>query len=91
MKTKIPNVFAPFLWSYNLENMDLENDKRRIITNVLNWGTKRATSFLFKVYKKNDIKKVVASPMSGEWSKKSLNFWALIFNLSTPNQKRVLK
>ena len=30
--------------------MDLTNDKVRIITNVLNWGTQESTKLLFKVY-----------------------------------------
>ncbi|HKK54645.1 MAG TPA: hypothetical protein VJ926_03940 [Patescibacteria group bacterium] len=37
--------FKPFLWSYDIEKLDVGRDKRRIITNVLNLGTKKACDF----------------------------------------------
>ena len=39
----IPDFVAPFLWSYDIDALDIERDKKRIITNVLNLGTERAT------------------------------------------------
>lgn len=42
--------FKPFLWSYDIEKLDIEKDKRRIITNVLNWGTKKACESLFDLF-----------------------------------------
>jgi len=40
---KIPKFVVPFLWSFDLAKLDLEKDKKRIITNILNLGTKQAT------------------------------------------------
>ena len=84
----IPSVIRPFLWSYNIDKLDLERDKKRIITNVLNLGTDPATKWLFKVYSREDIKEVVANPLPGEWGKKSLSFWGLILGVKPGSVER---
>jgi hypothetical protein len=73
--------FKPFLWSYDIEKLDIERDKRRIITNVLNLGTQKACDSLFDIYSKEDIRKEIANPLPGEWNNKSLNYWSIIFNI----------
>jgi hypothetical protein len=73
--------FKPFLWSYDVEKLDIERDKRRIITNVLNLGTQKACDSLFDIYSKEDIRKEIANPLPGEWNNKSLNYWSIIFNI----------
>ena len=90
-KETVPAVFKPFLWSYDVNQMDLMRDKRRIITNVLNFGTIEAVKELFKIYKKKDIIESVADPMPGEWNKKSLNFWGLIFSVKPKKSFRQFK
>lgn len=77
----IPSYIHPFLWSYDIDKMDLWRDKKRIITNILNLGTVKATNWLFKVYSKKDIKEVIIHPLPGEWNKKSLNFWSLVLDI----------
>jgi len=77
----IPQFIQPFLWSYDIEKLDLSRDKKRIITNVLNLGTTRATEWLFETYGREDIKEVLTNPLPGEWNKKSLNFWGLVLDV----------
>lgn len=94
MKTKQQNVlakFQPFLWSYDICKIDLRKHKKRIITNVLNLGTKEATDLLFQVYTREDIKKQVKSPLPGEWNDKSLNYWSIIFDIKPKKIKNVLR
>lgn len=87
----VPSVFYPFLWSYDVNKMDLQRDKKRIITNVLNLGTAEATDKLFKTYSNEVIKKSVLSPFPGEWNKKSLNFWSLVFGVTPTKTTRNIK
>ena len=82
MKKELPHFLKPFLWSYDLSKMDVFSNKRRIITNILNYGNKKSTDWLFKTYSKEDIFLVLKDPLAGEWNKKSLNFWSLIFGLN---------
>ena len=77
----IPSYIHPFLWSYNISQLDLSRDKKRIITNVLNLGTFEATRWLFKTYSHNDLENAIINPLPGEWSKKSLNFWSLVLDI----------
>ena len=55
MYIMIPSNIHPFLWSYDVDKIDLERDKKIIITNVLNFGTDPATKWLFEVYSREDI------------------------------------
>ncbi len=87
----IPSFVHPFLWSYDVEKLDLSRNKKRIITNVLNLGTTRATDWLFEVYDKETIKKMVENPMPGEWSKKSLNFWGTVLGVEPNKTMRIIK
>ena len=74
LKKTIPLLFKPFLWSCDTDKMDLKRDKRRIIINVLNLGTKEAVRELFKIYTKKDIVELFTNSMRGKWNEKSLNF-----------------
>ncbi|MFA5831240.1 MAG: hypothetical protein WC878_05415 [Candidatus Paceibacterota bacterium] len=80
---KIPQFVAPFLWSYDVSAIDLERDKKRIIINVLNFGTKKATDWLFSTYAKDEIRKIVAESLYSEWSKKSLHYWRFVLGISS--------
>lgn len=88
----IPKFVQPFLWSYDISVLDIARDKRRIITNVLNFGTKKATDWLFERYTKKDVKDCLINPLPGEWNKKSIAFWSFIMDVK-PGQTnvRVLK
>lgn len=79
---KIPDFVKPFLWSYDIDALDLQHDKVRIITNVLNWGTKEATDWLRGAYSAEDIKQVLAHPLRGEWYEKSYHYWSLLYGVS---------
>lgn len=77
----IPEFVRPFLWSYDTDALDILRDKKRIITNVLNFGTSKATDWLFDTYTKEDIKSCLVNPLPGEWNNKSMTFWSLIFDV----------
>ena len=86
----IPSFIRPFLWSYDISKIDFEKNKKRIITNVLNLGTVEATNWLFDNYSREDILDAVEHPIAGEWSKKSFNYWALMFGVNSlfPEKRR---
>jgi len=81
MNRKVPKQFQRALWSYDISKMDLEKDKKEIITQVLNYGTWEDLKWLFKVYSEKEIKEVIKNPRRGVWFKKVLNFWTKIFNI----------
>jgi len=89
IKIKIPKKMKWLFWSYDINSLDLEIDKDYIISQVLNYGTWEDLKWLFKVYRKRDIKNIVKNPKRGIWFKKVLNFWTTIFNISL--KKNILK
>ncbi|MDP2946165.1 MAG: hypothetical protein Q8N61_01770 [bacterium] len=78
---KIPASFQTALWSYDISKMDIEKDKKGVITQVLNYGTWDNLKLLFKIYSEKEIKKVIKNPSRGIWFEKVLNFWTTIFNI----------
>lgn len=88
-ENQIKDVFKPFLWSYDIEKIDIKKNKKIIILNVLNYGTKKATDLLFNVYSRKEIEEIVEKSVQGEWNKKSLNYWKLFLNLKRENKKRL--
>jgi len=76
----IPSVKAA-LCSFDTDRIDVEQHKERIITNVLNLGTHEALLWLFRTYPRERIAEVVAHPRPGEWNKRSLNYWSLVFDV----------
>lgn len=91
VKNKIPLYVKPFLWSYDMESLDLKKDKKRILTNVLNLGTKKATDWALSVYSPREIKDILKNPLPGEWNNKSLHFWSFLFNIKPLKTKRRFK
>ena len=81
VKKKIPKRMKWLFWSYDIESLDLKRDKEYIITQVLNYGTWEDLKWLFRIYSKEEIKKVVQNPSRGLWFKNVLNFWLKIFNV----------
>ena len=84
----IPDFVKPFLWSYDFSKIDTQKDKKRIITNVLNLGTKEATDWLFSIYDKSEIAEAIKNPFVGEWNRKSLHFWSFILGVPAGNTAR---
>jgi len=78
---KVPKQFQRALWSYDIKKMNLEEDKKEIITQVLNHGTWEDLKLVYKLYPEKDIKKVVKSPRRGVWFEKVLNFWTIMFKI----------
>lgn len=90
MKFEIPSFVRPFLWSYNTDKMDRQEDKKRIITNVLNLGNRKSTNWLFEVFDISEIQDAIKHPLVGEWNRKSLNFWSTILDVKPGIVRRVI-
>lgn len=81
IKEKLPESVANVLWSYDVKKIDLEVNKKLIVAQVLNLGTKEATDWLFRVYDKDDIRLTAEQIPSGQWDKKSLALWSLYLDI----------
>ncbi len=81
-KNMLPKFIQVYLWPSNLQQLDLQLHKHRIILNVLNFGTKQATDWLFNFYSQSEIKETIINQgAKGELNNKSLRYWSLILDL----------
>jgi len=63
-------------WDTDPTCLDLQENKEYIIERTLELGDDRAVRWLFSIYPRSDIKKVLAK--SRRISRKSSNYWSLI-------------
>ena len=88
---RLPKFVESVLWSYDLRKIDLNLHKRLIITQVLNFGTKEATDWLFKTYSFDEIREKAQQIPLGQWDKKSLALWSAYLEIDPrPRSERVL-
>lgn len=81
-EAKIPQFLQPFLWSYDLSQLDLTKHKNIIIKNILDLGTSQATDWLKQQYSEDEIRETIRESVFSDWSKKSINLWTLVYNIS---------
>lgn len=86
-KKDIPQFLQPFLWSFDLSQLDIEKHKNIIIKNILNLGTVQATDWLKENYSKSEIKEAIKLSIKSDWSKKSINLWSFIYSVQ-PKETR---
>ncbi len=78
----IPDYVQPYLWSYDIKALDLREHKKTIIFQILNFGSKEATDWLFSTYSKEEIAKVANNVPQTEWNKKSLRLWSVVLGIN---------
>jgi hypothetical protein len=86
---EMPQSAKNCLWSYDIDKLNLEINKGKIIFNILNFGNMEAVKWLFNTYKKQEIVKVAVSTSETEWSKKSLNYWKNILGFEVVKKVRM--
>jgi hypothetical protein len=91
IKEKLPKSVENVLWSYDVNKIDQYLHKKLIISQVLNFGTKDATDWLFKTYELEDIRKTAEQIPIGQWDRKSLALWVLFLGIKPKSKlERVL-
>ena len=81
IKEKLPKSVKNVLWSYDTNRINFDLHKKLIIAQVLNFGTKEATDWLFELYGPDEIRKMAEQIPSGQWDRKSLALWSLYLNI----------
>ena len=76
-----PSVKA-VLWSYDLNALEVQKDKKIIISQVLNFGSEEAIKWLFKQYSITDVEQIANTIPLFQWNKKSLSLWKLVLPIN---------
>lgn len=78
----LPQSVKTVLWSYKLDQIEVQKHKRIIISQVLNFGSKEAIKWLFKRYGFAQVAKIANTIPIFQWNKKSLSLWRLILSIN---------
>ena len=81
IKKKLPESVKNVLWSYDVNKIDFVLHKKLIISQVLNFGTKDATDWLFRTYNLEEIRRTAEQIPIGQWDRKSLALWMLYLGI----------
>ena len=82
----LPQSVKAVLWSYDTSKIDLQKHRRLIVSQVLNFGTKKATDWLFKFYGKDIVRATAIEIPLGQWDKKSLALWSQYINFTVKSR-----
>ena len=80
-KKEIFKELQPFLWSYDLSLIDLEDDKQRIIINVINYGKLMDWRRIINYYGRNEIKKIIQETPITEFRPRALKLISFLLNI----------
>ena len=81
VKSKLPKFLKPCFWWVKFDKLDIEQDRKFIIEQVLNYGAEDELDWLFKTYSEKEIKDVLQYPSRGNWFPRVLNYWINILNV----------
>lgn len=86
MLSNAPSSVKAVLWSYDLDAIEMQKDKRIIISQVLNFGTEDAIKWLFKKYGFADIEQIANTIPLLQWNTKSLALWKIVMTINPKNR-----
>ena len=75
----MPQFLEKYFWDVDFQALNLQKDAYFIIERILEEGDIKAIKWMLRTFPPKTIKKVLQT--SRKLSKKSANFWAIIFNL----------
>ena len=73
-KKPVPKKLQGILWSVDVSDIDLEENKSYIANQILSLGTLEELSWLFKNYTKEMIRKIFVNEPAKIYSPSSFNF-----------------
>ena len=82
---KLPVFLKNLFWDVEFGKIDPKRSRVYILKRILELGDKQAVSWMWKHFKKEEIKDVLLHGRG--FTKKSANFWAVILNLKKEDVK----
>lgn len=87
-KRQPPETFKPLLWSFNWNEIDVDEDREDIIMGAINNGTLDHWRWIIKMYGKETVRAVLERRLASEFHPESLNLARTIFSLQTLRHAR---
>lgn len=83
----LPLFLKSNFWFTEFDKLDLKQDKRLIIFQILNHGGSLDWQWLFDKYSQDEIKKCVEESIATAWFRQSLGLWQSVLGIKAkPNR-----
>jgi hypothetical protein len=82
-RTRLPEDFRPYFWSYRFSDLDLHEDEKTIIIQLVNYGSLAHWRWLVGEYGIPEIGRVLQSIPATEIKPRTRELASLIFSIST--------
>lgn len=82
----LPQSVKAVLWSYKLNQIEIQKHKKIIVFQVLNFGSEIAIEWLFNQYGFVSVAKIADTIPLSQWNKKSLSLWRLVLPINPKNR-----
>ena len=84
-KKLLPSKLKPLFWSYHFSDLDVEEDKQRIVINVVNYGNWQDWQWLVLQYGKFQLKGIIESTPVSEFQPAALRLAQLLLDIKHMN------
>ncbi len=81
----LPYSLKKYFWDVNFTELKPQGRQVYIIKRILEYGDRRAVAWMFKNFKKSEIKNALCNFRG--YSQKSANFWAFILDIKKESVK----
>ena len=89
-KSALPLSFRPLFWSYRFRDLDIHEDTKLIIKQILLYGDLRQLRWMVKAYTKEKIRNILSRIPETELRPSSVEFAKTVFHItSMPHVRRV--
>lgn len=85
MDKKLPDYFKPILWSYDLNKLDPEKNKKTVIVNAINYGDLKHWRWILENYGKEAVREVLAKTRVSEMRPGARRLASIIFDTNQFN------
>ncbi len=85
MKTSLPTMFRPILWSYDFEKIDPATHEKTVIVQAINYGSLMHWRWLLQHYGRARIRAVLNTIPASELKPLSLHLASLVFGIERFN------
>jgi len=81
-KRNLPKYFKWLFWWCNFSEINLKEDKERIVVQTLNYGQEKHLKWIIKNIEEQEIKKIIWDLAQSEFNKKALETISKVFKIN---------
>ena len=86
--SSLPENLSSILWSYDLGKLDLKNDRRAILINIINYGNWNQWRWLVKTYSPTVVREEIKEIPATAFRPGALKLISLLLKVSIPQHAR---